>query len=327
MADEKLRLQAELRDNMSPQLRKIREQINGFRKTPGIDAAVDGMKSLGDQTKKFAEAGGVAAETLGAMGVGGLATAGSLAAVIAQMRELGQRSLAMKEFARETGVGANWLNVWGRAGLNFGVNSDVMQGSLNTLSEKMVEFRVHTGDLYKLISGKWPDVAKKLLGDNPEQQIKDIFALVSKYQNDPQRQKRLLGEFFGNGAEMEKLFRDGATGFWGEFNKQQKQLNPINPDLFKQAQAFRKSLTAFDTSLANFENSTGPAFLRTMTALVSGANSLLHAFDTTPEGVKYRGRNAHYRNSRCECSRHDAKRRKRYLPRRRSQQPLYASGK
>ena len=169
--DQKLRLQAELNDNMSPQLRKICEQLNGFRKTPGFEAVTEGMQKLGEQTKKFAEAGGVASETLGAMGVGGLAAAGSFAAVVVQMRELGQRTLAMKELSRETGVSANWLNVWSRAGLNFGVNSDAMQSALNTLADHMVQFRVKTGDLYKLVSGKWPDLAKKLLGDNPEQQI------------------------------------------------------------------------------------------------------------------------------------------------------------
>ena len=33
--------------------------------------------------------------------------------------------------------------------------------------------------------------------------------------------------------------RNGAAGFWDEFRKQQSLLNPINPELTKQAQSFR----------------------------------------------------------------------------------------
>ena len=117
---------------------------------------------------------------------------------------------------------------------------------------------------------------------------------MSKYQNDPERQKLLLSEFFGSADQMEMLFRNGAKGFWDEFSKQKKSLDPLNPDLLKQAQALRESLTAFDTSLVNFENSTGPAFLRTMAGIVNGANAILHAFDKPDGPQKYLGRNAHY---------------------------------
>src|SRR6185312_10971459 len=133
MSDEKLRLEAQLRDNMSPGLRKIKDQLQAFRMTPGMQAATEGVRKLGTETAKFATFGGSAATAMGALGIGGLAAAGSLAGVVEQMKKLGEGRIAMKEFAREPGVSADWLNVWSNAGLHFGVSADAMQSALNHL--------------------------------------------------------------------------------------------------------------------------------------------------------------------------------------------------
>ncbi|QAY95102.1 hypothetical protein CWB41_04640 [Methylovirgula ligni] len=278
MADEKLRLQAEVQDNMSPALRKIRDQLNSIRVSPGMEAATDQMKKLGDGAKDFATKGASVAGMMDALGVGGLATAGGLAAVVAQMRELGQRSLDMKEFARETGVSVDWLNAWSHAGQHFGVSADAMNTALNSLSAQMPGLESRTSELYALLAQRWPTLADKLLGDNPEQRMKDVVNFLNndaKLRADPQLQKKLAGEFFSNPDDVEKLFRDGATGFWDEFNKQAKALDPINKDLLKQAQVFRDAQIGFNDALDNFENSTGPAFLKQMTSIVDEARTLM----------------------------------------------------
>src|SRR6185437_6605801 len=284
MSDENLRLEAQLRDNMSPGLRKIKDQLQAFRMTPGMQAATEGVRKLGTETAKFAEVGGKAGEAFGAMGIGGLAVAGSFTAVVAQMRELGNRTIAMKEFARETGVSADWLNVWSHAGLHFGVSADAMQSALNHLTGQMPEFKNKTGQLFFLLSQRFPTITKKLLSEDTEQQIKDITALLNsdKLKKDPQLQKKLANEFFGNGDEIEKLFKTGADGFWKEFQRQQKQLNPVNPELMKQAQTFLDATIKFNDSLENFENKTGPIFLKTMSKIVDGASNAITILEKGP---------------------------------------------
>ena len=150
MADEKLRLEAEVRDNMSGPLRKIKDLLNSVRASPSMKAATAEMQNLGAATSKFAGFGGSAASALDAIGIGGLATAGSLAAVVIQMRALGERALDMRELGRETGVSVDWLNAFSHAGLSFGVSADAMQNSLAHLSAQMPEFRNHMGALYGL---------------------------------------------------------------------------------------------------------------------------------------------------------------------------------
>ncbi len=282
MADEKLRLEAEVRDNMSPALRKIKDLLNSVRASPSMKAATQEMQSLGAATSKFAGFGGSAASALDAIGIGGLATAGSLAGVVLQMRALGERSLEMKELGRETGVTIDWLNAWSHAGLSFGVSADAMQESLDHLTSQMPQFKNHIGELYGLLSQKWPNLTQRLLGENSEQQVQEIIEFLDQLKNQPQLQKQLAGEFFGNGADIEKLMRNGAKGFFDEFARMQKSLNPISPELLKQAQEFRESTTAFNVSLENFETSVGPIFLKQMKSLVDEAKTLMDDLDGKP---------------------------------------------
>ena len=275
MADEKLRLEAEVRDNMSGPLRKIRETLNSIKMSPGMEAATDGIRKLGTETKNFATFGGSAATALDAIGIGGLATAGSLAGVVAQMRALGERTLEMKEFARETSVSVDWLNAWAHAGQSFGVNADSMQSALNHLSAQMPEFQRHMGSLYFLMSQRWPNLTEKLLGEGAEDQVRDIIAQLDKLKNEPQLQKQLASEFFGNGDDIEKLMRNGAKGFFDEFERQRKALNPVNPELAKQAQAFRDATIQFNDALENFENKAGPTFLKEMKGIVDEASAVV----------------------------------------------------
>lgn len=277
MASERFELQARLKDELSGPLKKIKDQITGLRATPGMQAATDQIKRLGDETKKFVGGGGALSSTLDAIGVGGLATAGSLAAVVVQMRALGENSLRMKELARETGVSANFLNAWSMAGSNFGVSSEAMQAAVDSLSAKMVEFRKHQGELFNFTTqnaANFPGLTNALEGETIEQQFKTIMQYADRIKN-PQLQKSFLSEFFGNPDDIEKLFARGAKGFFAEFDKIQKSLNPINPDLLKQAQVFRESLTGFNIALANFENSSGPLFLKQMTSLVHEAQAVV----------------------------------------------------
>ena len=114
-----------------------------------------------------------------------------------------------------------------------------MQSALNHLSAQMPEFQRHMGSLYFLMSQRWPNLTEKLLGEGAEDQVRDIIAQLDKLKNEPQLQKQLASEFFGNGDDIEKLMRNGAKGFFDEFERQRKASNPVNPELAKQAQAFR----------------------------------------------------------------------------------------
>ncbi len=99
-----------------------------------MEAATGWISKLGGETEKFATKGVFVVGVMDSLGIGGLATAGSLAAVVAQMRALGQCSLDMKERGGETGVTVDWLNAWSHAGLTFGVSADSIRADIHDMA-------------------------------------------------------------------------------------------------------------------------------------------------------------------------------------------------
>ena len=304
MATERMRLEAEMKDSASPAIKKLRAELATLQDTTRETRAIAKLNSELERTRK--ESGGVhvspgmrelpkwltssteamggfvakgtnASAVINGLGIGGLTAAASLAGVVAQMKAIGERSLAMKELGRETGMTVDQVNAFAHAGQHFGVGADVMNGALNHLSGQMPEFKRGYGELFKELS-RWPDLIARLKKDTTQDQIKDIFDFLgsSKLQGEPQLQKQIIGTIFGNGDEMEKLFAQGSKGFLDELAKQSKQLGSISPEMLKQAQDFRDAQIKFNDTLEKFETTIGPAFLGGMTSIVS---SITSAFD------------------------------------------------
>ena len=304
MNAEKLRLEAEMRDNASPvvrklkkeladlneatregrsisklnkELEKLRKETSEIRATPGMHEATKWLGKATEGAEGFVKSGGGAAGVIGAMGIGGLTAAASLSSLTALMKEMGDRALGMKELGREVGMTVDQINAFAHAGAHFGVGADSMRGALDHLSGQMPEFRRNYGAMFQELS-RWPDLIKKLQGEGTEDQVKDIFKFLDqpKLRNEPQLQKQILGSIFGSGDEMEKLFAQGAQGFLGELEKQKKQLGPISPEMLKQAQDFRDATIKFNDALERFETTVGPAFLGMMTGIVDKAAQILN---------------------------------------------------
>ncbi len=278
---EKLRLEAEMRDNASPVVRKLKKEIEAIRATPGMAAVTGWLGEFKKTSDEFIKGGGGASSVMNSMGLGGLSAAASMAALVMQMKALGERAIEMKELGREVGLTTDQINAFSHAGMHFGVSADVMKGALNHLAGQMPEFRRNLGPLMQEL-GRWPTLIKKLQSEGTSDQLKDIFSFLGKadIQREPQLQKKLLEVFFGNGDEMEKLMAQGAKGILGEIDKQQRSLGPISPEMLKQAQDFRDAQIAFGDEIEKFETKIGPAFLSGMTAIVKEGEKLVALFDS-----------------------------------------------
>ncbi len=287
MSTEKLRLEADMKDNASPVVRKLKKELAEIRQTPGMTEATKWFGQFEEGAKGFVKSGGDAAGVIGAMGIGGLAAAASVATLITQFKDLGERTLAMKELGRQVGLTTDQINAFGRAGQSFGVGTDVMEGALNHLAEQMPALQRNLPGLYTQLS-RWPDLIRKLQGEGTKGQLEDIFKFLGQkeLQDQPQLQKQLLGAFFGSGDQLEALFARGATGFLDELKKQQASLGPITDDLLKQAQAYRDATIEFNTALTNFETGAGPAFLKQMSDLLKGAKEFV---DVVAQGGNDKG--------------------------------------
>ncbi len=299
MATEKMRLEAEMRDSASPAIAKLRRELtelqnvsregraisklnselaalrreaSGVRVLPGMGAVSGWFRKTGAEASDFAKAASGASTAFSTLGIGGLAATASIGGLAAAMREMGNRTLAMRELGREIGVSTDYLNAFSHAGQSFGVSSEAMQSALNHLSGQMPEFKRNYGALFNELS-RWPDLIKKLQGEGAEDQVKDIVKFLgqAKLQNEPQLQKQLAELIFGNGADIEKLFAHGAQGLLNEIQRQQSKLGTISPEMLKAAQDYRDAQIGFTDSLEKFETTIGPRFLGVMSKIVDKA--------------------------------------------------------
>ncbi|WP_158812066.1 hypothetical protein [Beijerinckia sp. L45] len=273
MANEKLILEAEVRDNMSAALRKIQKELNSIGATPGMKETNGWLTKLGKEADGFVKSGGGAAGVINSMGIGGLTAAASLAGMVAQFKELATQQLALKELGREIGMTTDQVNQFAHAGEHFGVAGDAMKGMLDGFAGLMPEFKRSTGDLFKEMS-QWPEVIGRMQHEGIGDALLDGLRQAEEIAKakGPQAQKRFLEHLFpGHGPDAEKLFSGGLGEFIKELESMKTKLAPISPEMLKQEQAMRDAVKDLNISLENFENKVGPRFLGMLTAIVEKA--------------------------------------------------------
>lgn len=299
MPSQKLRLEAEMRDNASPAVRKLRQELAALqaqtadlravgklnkeiatlRKESGELRATPGMKAFGSwvgeatgKTAGFLGSISNLPSILGAVGVGGLAAGESVAALASEMRRLGDQSLALKELSRQTGISLDFVNRWSHAGEHFGVTGDAMRSMLDRFAGQIPDFNRGVGSMYKEFS-LWPDVVRKMQSESPAAALMDAFEQIEEVGRvkGPEVQKQML-EAMGLGADAEKLFAERLAGLRNQLNK--PWAGP-SQDLTKQALALRDATIEINNDFERLENVVAPGFLKILRGGIEGVDLIV----------------------------------------------------
>ena len=258
--DQKLRLIAELKNSASPEIKRIAKDLNEVRRSQGMEQAEKWFKGFNEATREFGKGGATVGSVLSNIGVGGLTAAASLAGLVQSFRDLAQRTTDLKEIGRQTGLTVDQVNQLQMAGEKLHIDPQKMTAGLETLADKMLDFRRHMGELYGTLNQFDPQFASKLSLDKPEQQIKDIVQWLGHIQ-DPALQKRWTEAFLGDGGLSRLLTHDGRD-FANALADAQAHAAKITPDMQAQAESLYQAVTQFDQSWQNFETSIGPAVFK-----------------------------------------------------------------
>ena len=255
--DERLRLIAEMRDNASPGVRRLKKELDQVKRTPNMEAATKWFGELNKVSSEFSRGGAVASGVLGNIGVGSITAAASLAGLVKSFKDLADQTTSLKEIGRQTGLTADEVNQLQIAGQKLHIDPSRMTAGLQVMADKMFDFRRHFGELYGQLNQFDPDFAHKLSLEKPEEQIKDIVGWLGKIQ-DPQLQKRWTEAFLGDGSLSRLLTHDGRD-FANALADAQAHAAKITPDLEAQAEALYQSTLQFNQAWRDFEISVGPA--------------------------------------------------------------------
>jgi hypothetical protein len=279
MAVEKLVLEASLRDDMSSQLKKIQKELGAIGVSPGMSAANGWLTKLGKEASGFVSSGGGAAGVLGAMGIGGLTAAASLAGMVEQFKKLTDQQLGMKELARQTGLTIDQVNQLSHAGAHFGVGGDMMKSMLDSFAAQMPALRRGEGELYKDLA-TWLPLRNRMRTEGIGEALLDGLRQAEEIAKTkgPIVQKEFLNSLFPGHAEAaERLFGDGGVlGFLKELEKTKGKLSPISPELLKAEQDFRDAMGDLNIAFENFENTAGPKFLSMLGEIAKQSSDLIN---------------------------------------------------
>lgn len=257
---ERLRLEAEMRDNATPGIRRLRRELEAVQRTPGMESASRWMDAFSEKSRGFVRDGGGVSGTMHSIGIGGIAAAASLGELVRQFKELAEHTEDMRELGRQTGLSTDQVNQLSYAAGKLHLDPEKMTSALTAWSDKMFDFRRHVGDLYGELNQFDPSFARKLSFETPEQQLHDIFDYLGKIQ-DPQLQKRWTALFFGSG-DLSRVFAEGPKAMNEAWDEAMTKVAKITPELEKQTAALHNSVIEFNTAWTNFETSIGPAVFK-----------------------------------------------------------------
>ena len=261
MADERLRLIAELKDNASKQLQILNKEMKSIKLSPGMEQTNKWFRNFSEQARGFVKDGGGISGAMSSIGIGSITAAASLTELTRQFKELADKTIGMRELGRETGLSVDQLRQLNATAEHF--SYDKMSGAVQHLTDAMPEFRRGFGELHDQLAGRWPDLVNKLRTEDTASQLKDIAKFMGEIKN-PGDQRNFAELFFGD-KDAARLFSEGSKGFLDEWAHFAQTMPRVTSDMMKQAQALHDSVNEFTTSWENFETTVAPTVFKGLT--------------------------------------------------------------
>ena len=279
--DPRLRLQAEFKDNATPKVRQLGKELKEIRRSPGMEQAQKWFSGFNETAESFVKGGGAVAGAMGAIGVGGLTAAASLAGLVKQFKDLGDHTFALKRLGQESGLTIDQLRQWEYVGQIFRVPVEQMDAAFKQFADKMMWFRQRRGELFGQLNQVDGAEATKLLGmKDANAQFEEILRWLSTIK-DAAKRNQWAKEFFG-GDELNSLLTNGLSELEKALAKARAKVAPVTPDMLAQADALADAIVDLNQSWENFELTVGPAFLKEVTAIVHEVESIFAAFQKSP---------------------------------------------
>lgn len=179
MSEERLRLIAEFRDNASRGVKQLGKNLGEVRETPDMTSAARWMKGFELNAKAIQQAGAGAGSVMGALGVGGLALSGGIAAAVKNFKDLAEQTSTLQSISRETGIAVTQLNVFRNAAKDLHVDPEKMTAGLQYLTGQLEQARRGIGDLAGTLNAFDPEFARKIENEDATAAAKDVFAKLA----------------------------------------------------------------------------------------------------------------------------------------------------
>lgn len=255
MADETLRMQAEIIDKFSGPLKSLRAQLLDTSRQ-GASHGEALAKGLG-KVEGAARSAGQAAQTvlnpaLATIGVTSLGTGVAVAGVVNALNSLGGSLSSLGQLGRETSMAADQLRVFQSVSGKFGISSDASAAAAKSFATNMRDIRRGVGETMGFLQSQNQVVAQfaiKLKGSkNNDEALKMAEEFMEQIPNAVDR-GRLAEKLFGN-MDLGRL-GDKHLGAIRDLNaKAAEKLGPLDPKMVESAERYERALADLRSSMS-----------------------------------------------------------------------------
>ena len=260
MADEALRMRAEVVDAFSGPLKSLRSQL--------LDVSRQGA-SHGETLAKGMGKAEAAIQTtarsattilnpaLATVGITGLTAGAAVAGVAMSLSKLSSNLSSLGALSRETGVAAGTLQTFGAVARKFGIEQDAVASGTKTFAGNMREFSRGIGETYQWINRQgtdaagrqaFQDFAKDIRGTTDEgEKLRKSLTFMETIKN-PVERGIFAQRVFGN-SDFSRLGDEHLGKLADVWNAQKQRLGPLDPKAILQAEKFEQAVADLRTSM------------------------------------------------------------------------------
>ena len=255
MADETLRMQAEVVDRFSGPLKSLRSQLlDTSRQGAGHGEAL--AKGLG-KVEGAAKSAGQAASTvlnpaLATVGVTSLSAVVAVNGIVSALKSFGGSISALGQLGRETGMAADQLRVFQSVARKFGISGDESAAAAKSFASNMRDIRRGVGETMGFLQSQNPIVAQfalKLKGTKSNDEAMKLAEDFIEQIPDAVDRGRFAEKLFGN-VDFGRL-GDRHLGSIAKLrDKMQEKLGPLDPAAVESAEKFERAMGDLRSSMS-----------------------------------------------------------------------------
>ncbi|SFM98944.1 hypothetical protein [Methylobacterium pseudosasicola] len=288
MADEALRMQAEVQDKFSGPLKALRSQLLDTARTGAnhSDTLVKGFKSVESTMQSTARtASSVVNPAFAALGVTGLTAGAAVAGISAALNKLTGNLTGLGQLTRDTGIAAKTLQEFGAVAGRFGIEQDAVAQGAKNFAAQMRTFSRSTGDAFNWVIHQGTNAAGRKAFQNfatdlqhtsdEGEKLKKALTFMETIKN-PVERGIFARQFFGN-DDFQRLADQHLGTVTQMFKQARERLGAYDPADIINAEKFDRSISSLRSSMQRFgltvaRELLGPAteFTTWMDTLVSG---------------------------------------------------------
>ncbi|GJD59715.1 hypothetical protein [Methylobacterium dankookense] len=262
MAEDRFRLTAEIGDQFSGPLKRMRTMLGEIRPTPEMRAVREELNGLAGAVQRLHGMGrGMSGrDMLGGIGLD-LSVAAGIGAVVASMRALSKEALEMRHISRETGLTAQNLRALQKTGERFQIAPDTVIAGTQSFAEKLSLLRRGLGEFSGELRQKAPGIFGQLQGSKDTMDALDKYLSFLSKIKDPQTLKQYT-DLMGLGG-FNRLFTDGPEAL-GKALREEMKKAASEPDFSKQAQEAAEHWRDLKDTLEQIQRMAAPEIFKYM---------------------------------------------------------------